>query len=138
MKGELEPKKSAEEYNALIRLTVPQGRFDLVMLGMGEDGHTASLFPRTEGLHAAKTDAIANYLPSKKAWRISRDLRAHRRASPRPTIDVLGASKAPMVKQVFSSPYTPEELPIQKIGTPYHKALWIIDNSALSDLQDIF
>jgi 6-phosphogluconolactonase len=49
-------------------------------------------------------------------------------------IYVLGKSKAKMLKHIFTSPYQPDELPIQRVGTAEHKALWIVDEEAARDL----
>ncbi|NGX57435.1 MAG: 6-phosphogluconolactonase, partial [Chlamydiae bacterium] len=71
MHGETDPQKAADDYNQLIIERVPEQKFDLVMLGMGEDGHTASLFPGTEGLKVEDRWVIANYVPQKETWRLS-------------------------------------------------------------------
>ena len=62
-------KAPALAYEALIEETVPESRFDMVMPGMGDDGHTASLFPKTHGLHVNERLVIANYIPDKETWR---------------------------------------------------------------------
>lgn len=132
MKGELNPYESAVEYNDLIGKYVPDCRFDLIMLGMGDDGHTASLFPFTEGLESTR-EAIANYVPSKRTWRLTLTFACINRAE-YPTVYVLGSSKAYTIERVFKGPNAPEELPIQQVGTKKHPALWIMDNEACKDL----
>ncbi len=119
----------ANAYEKLIQTHVPNLSFDLVMLGMGEDGHTASLFPKTHGLHSNRHSVIANFIPQKDTWRLTLTFECINSAR-HIAIYVLGANKAPMVKRVLTSPFTPDELPIQNIGTPSHKALWILDDSA--------
>lgn len=131
MRGEINHYESAAEYNDLIRKYVPECRFDLMMLGMGDDGHTASLFPFTEGLYAQR-EAIANYIPNKNTWRLSLTFDCINR-SVHPTIYVLGSSKASMVKRVLTGSFNPDELPVQQVGTPDHKAVWILDNEASKD-----
>lgn len=131
MEGEGNIQAHATAYEALIQKHVPNQTFDLVMLGMGEDGHTASLFPETEGLHVTHRLVTANFLPQKNIWRLSLTYDCIN-AAHHIQIYVLGKNKAPMVKQVLSGPYEPDKLPIQKIGTPLHPALWIMDQDAAS------
>ena len=104
---------------------------DLVMLGMGEDGHTASLFPDTSGLLVKGRLVIANYIPSKKTWRMTLTFDAINDAS-QAVFYILGASKAPMLAHVFS---TPPHLPCQRIGTPDHPSLWIADEDAARSIS---
>ena len=103
------------------------------MLGMGEDGHTASLFPRTHGLHSQDRWVVANYIPEKHTWRMTLTFECIN-AAKHISIYVLGKSKSSMVKRVLSNPYEPDELPIQRIGIPEHKALWILDQDASKEL----
>lgn len=134
MVAEGDVESEAEKYEELILNTAPLGNFDLVMLGMGEDGHTASLFPRTHGLHSAERLVVANYIPQKNTWRMTltyKCINAARYIS----IYVIGKSKAAMLEHVLKAPYQPDELPIQRIGTPTHKALWIADAEAASCLR---
>jgi len=126
MKGEGDEEKNARDYDQLIKENVPEQRFDLVMLGMGEDGHTASLFPKTHGLHTVERYAIANFLPEKDVWRLTLTYQCIN-AARHIAIYVIGKNKLPTLKQVFISPYDPDHLPIQRIGTPENKALWITD-----------
>jgi len=124
---------AALEYEKLIEKIVPKSQFDFVMLGMGEDGHTASLFPRTHGLHVQNRLIIANFIPEKNTWRMSFTYKLINDAS-HITIYVIGKSKASMLKQVLNGHYIPDDLPIQRVGTSAHKALWIVDSDAASDL----
>ncbi len=73
MKGELDPIQGAREYEAVLRERSPHEiyRHDLLLLGMGEDGHTASLFPATHALKVTDRWVIENYVPKLNAWRIT-------------------------------------------------------------------
>lgn len=130
--GNLE--KGAEEYEKILLTKVPSGSLDLVMLGMGEDGHTASLFPKTHALHTQAKLVVPNYIPQKSIWRMTFTFECINKAH-HTNIYVLGKSKAEMVKKIFTSSYEPDELPIQRVGTPAHKALWILDTPAAGLLK---
>lgn len=124
--------QAALNYEKVISDHVPDAKFDLVMLGMGEDGHTASLFPKTHGLHVESHRlVIANFIPQKEIWRMSFTFEAIN-AARHTAIYVLGKSKAQTVKTVLTSSYNPDQYPIQKVGTREHKALWILDTEAAS------
>jgi 6-phosphogluconolactonase len=134
MVGEGDIEANARNYEELIKKHVPHETFDVVMLGMGEDGHTASLFPKTHGLHADKRQVIGNYVPRLDTWRMSLTYDAINHARFR-LIYVIGKNKAEMVKNIFTHHYSPDELPIQRVGTPSHKAIWIFDKEAISELN---
>lgn len=121
----------AKTYDGLIATILPSGQFDLVMLGMGDDGHTASLFPGTKGLEIKNRSAIVNFIPEKKSYRLSLTFECINRAK-EILIYVLGGSKAEMVTKVFQNPYNQELLPVQAVGTKDNKALWILDKDAAS------
>jgi 6-phosphogluconolactonase len=121
MKGEGDLQKNAADYRDLIHRTLDKHLFDLVMLGVGEDGHTASLFPRTAALHSNETVA-ANWIEEKKTWRLTLTFPCINQ-SRHSMILALGKAIVPKVLEApIESPY-----PASKIGTPEHKALWILD-----------
>lgn len=126
--------EAAKQYEKLILEKVPNASFDLVMLGMGEDGHTASLFPKTHGLHAENSLVIANFIPEKNIWRMTLTFECINTAH-HISIYVLGSSKSAMVKQVFTSDQDSDQVPIERIGTRMHKALWILDADAAHQLD---
>jgi 6-phosphogluconolactonase len=135
MVAEVDIEKNARAYEDLIREKVPNREFDLVMLGMGDDGHIASLFPGTRGLNKNKELVIANYVPLKQTWRLSFTYTCIHQARVI-CIYVLGKSKAKMVALALEGEVTEENLiPAQRVGTPSHHALWVLDVDASSDLH---
>lgn len=128
-----DPNANAQTYEDLIIKHVHSQSFDLMTLGMGEDGHTASLFPKTHGLHPNERLVIANFIPQMNAWRITLTFDCIN-ASQHIAIYVLGKSKANMVKKALTDTYDPDNLPIQRVGTPSHKALWILDNDSAKEI----
>jgi 6-phosphogluconolactonase len=119
MEGELEPEVAAARYESLLRNNfrlegAESPRFDLVSLGMGDDGHTASIFPHTEAIHTLGRLVTANKVPQKDTWRITLTWPVINHAS---SVFFLigGTNKAELVKEVFTGPHDPERLPSQLI-----------------------
>ena len=133
MVAEQDIEENALRYEEAIQKTLGDHPFDLVILGMGEDGHTASLFPQTEGLKAKNRTAIANYVPQKNTWRMTLTFEAINGAK-NTAIYILGAGKKDTLKKVLTSELDPNRYPIQNIGTRENKALWIVDEAAALEL----
>ena len=119
MEGELEPEVAAARYESLLRNNfrlegAESPRFDLVELGMGDDGHTASIFPHTEAIHTLGRLVTANQVPQKDTWRITLTWSVINHAN---SVFFLigGSGKAELVKEVFMGPHDPERLPSQLI-----------------------
>lgn len=134
MQAEGNIEEGALAYEKLLQANLPEKSFDLMMLGMGEDGHVASLFPETHALHTKDRLAIENYIPQKEKWRMTVTFDCINRSR---TIAVylMGKSKADTLKRVLTGPYRPDHLPAQRVGSPSRKALWIADKEALSSIQ---
>ncbi len=133
MEAEKNIEQNALEYEKLIQSTLKGRGFDFIMLGMGEDGHTASLFPKTEGLKVIGRLVIANYIPQKNTWRMTLTFECINAAS-HIAIYVLGKSKQEILKNVLTSKKS--TYPIENIGTIKNKALWIVDNEAAILIQN--
>ncbi|MDF2576948.1 MAG: pgl [Chlamydiales bacterium] len=122
---------AAQEYERLLQKELHQGMFDLIMLGMGDDGHTASLFPNTEGLSEKRYSVIANYVPQKQCWRLTFTFPAIHKTRDL-CVYTLGENKASMLYNVLKGEYLPTQLPAQAVGTEAVPALWIVDKAATS------
>jgi 6-phosphogluconolactonase len=139
IQGELDPEEAAARYEFDIRQSFRlEGAelpcFDLVALGMGPDGHTASLFPHTEGLHEMMRIAIANHVvQQKEAWRVTLTRPVINRAR-----DVFflieGEDKVAALKQVFLGPYNPETYPSQLIQPASRRITLLLDSAAAAAL----
>jgi 6-phosphogluconolactonase len=119
MEGELEPEVAAARYESELRNSfrlegAELPRFDLISLGLGPDGHTASLFPHTEALHEINHLAVANNVQNKDAWRITLTWPVINRAA---SVFFLigGADKAQVLNEVMTGPRDVGRLPSQLI-----------------------
>lgn len=138
MEGELDPAEAAARYEAAIRnrfrlegAQLPV--FDLVALGMGPDGHTASLFPHTEGLHELSRIVIPNHVLQKETWRVT--LTSPVINEGRKVIFLIGgADKTEVLSQVLSDKYDPETWPSQLIQPKSGKLLMLLDQAAAAKL----
>lgn len=129
MRGEIDPNQAAIEYGQLLKEKFGDGGLDLIFLGMGPDGHTASLFPGTEALREAKHRCVANYVPKLSAWRITMTAPFINRAGTVMFL-VTGADKAQRLKEVLEGPTDPERLPSQLIRPDPGKLVWLLDAEA--------
>lgn len=129
---EKEIEKNALEYEKIIHTVLGKRSFDLIMLGMGDDGHTASLFPHTKALQSQGRLVIANEVPQHKTWRMTMTFECINLAE-NIVIYVLGAGKKQMLAKVLKSNQS-DEFPAQHIGTAAHPALWIADEAAAAEL----
>ncbi len=103
--------------------------FDLILLGMGDDGHTASLFPFTEALNETEKIAVANQVEKLNATRLTLTFTAINNAS-NIIFLVVGASKAAVLKEVLEGEFKPEKFPAQNINPKHGNLFWLIDRQA--------
>lgn len=131
--SELEPESASKEYaNTLSDFADPPlawPRFDLALLGMGEDGHTASLFPNSPVEVDSPTLAVtANYQdrPANRVTLTQKVLNSSRNV----IFLVTGKAKAATLSRVLSDNYKPGELPAQRIAPKDGNLIWLIDEEA--------
>lgn len=110
---------------------VPQ--FDLILLGMGPDGHTASLFPGTDGLKEKSRLVIANWVEKLKTHRLSFTLPVLNAAHCVAFL-VSGTDKAPALKAVLEGNEPGEQYPAKLVHPKDGKLIWFLDRAAASGL----
>ena len=140
IKGEYpDTAQAAVEYQATIQreFGLKAGefpRFDLVLLGMGSEGHTLSLFPGTKALHETQRIVTRNWVGKLYTERITLTAPAANNAA-NIIFMIAGADKACALKAVLEGPHEPEQLPAQMIQPSNGKLLWLVDQAAGSMLS---
>jgi len=140
IKGEYpDAEQAAQEYEQALRtyFQLKDGeypRFDLLLAGMGNEGHTLSLFPGTKALHPGARVVVRNWVGKLYTERITLTAPAASNAA-RIIFMVTGADKAPALKAVLEGPYEPEQLPAQLLQPKNGKLLWLVDAAAGSMLS---
>ena len=135
IKGEYkDTEKAAQEYEQALHVSFKLAdgqfpRFDLVLLGMGNEGHTLSLFPGTKALREAKRIVVRNWIGKLYTDRITLTAPAVNQAA-LVIFMVTGADKALALKGVLEGPCEPEQLPAQMIQPQSGKLLWLVDAAA--------
>jgi 6-phosphogluconolactonase len=132
IQAQREPSQAAADYEMLLRaLCGERPRMDLLFLGMGDDGHTASLFPHTKALEETQRWVVENYVEKLGVWRIT--FTAHAiNAAAEVLFLVSGANKAERLHQVLRGDYQPHQLPSQLVKPTDGKLFWYVDEAAAS------
>jgi 6-phosphogluconolactonase len=132
-----EPATAAIDYAHILKVfaTPPLEwpRFDLVLLGMGEDGHTASLFPGSPVEVTSPTVAVTANYQDRPARRVSLTPLVFNSAR-QIVFLVSGESKAETLANVLNGEYHPEQLPAQRIHPTDGEVIWLVDEAAASKL----
>lgn len=128
IRGEIDPNEAAKEYGQMLKERFGDGGLDLVLLGMGPDGHTASLFPGTQALHEAHHRCVANFVPKLNAWRVTLTAPFINR-SKQVMLLVAGADKSQILSKVLEEPADAERYPVQSIQ-PEGRLIWLMDAAA--------
>jgi 6-phosphogluconolactonase len=138
MEGELEPEVAAARYESVIRNSfklegAETPTFDLILLGMGDDGHTASLFPHTDALNEMSHIVVPNHVPQKDAWRITLTWPVINQGREVAFL-IEGSAKAQVLHDVFLGPYQPETYPSQIIRPASGQLTLLLDAAAAAKL----
>jgi 6-phosphogluconolactonase len=138
MEGELDPERAASRYESELRNSfrlegAELPRFDLIALGMGPDGHTASLFPHTPALHEMGRLVTANHVAQKDTWRITLTWPVINRAN---SVFFLvdGSDKAQILNEVLTGTRDVDRLPSQLIWPASGILTLFLDKSAAAQL----
>jgi 6-phosphogluconolactonase len=137
MRGELDPGEAAEEYERTLGETfgvdhpdVP--RFDLVILGVGADGHTGSLFPGTTAVDEQERWVAATYVPQMQMWRVTLTYPVFNAA--RTTLALVsGESKAEAIRRIFDP--NEQDKPPAAYVRPEGQMIWLLDEAAAAQLK---
>ena len=144
IRGEDDPVAAAAAYERELRETfttptgpprsIPGARFDLVLLGMGDNGHTASLFPGLAAVRETARWVMAEYIDAVSMWRVTLSPVVINAAA-QVVFLVSGGAKAGMLRRVIEGPDQPDVLPAQAIAPSESRPLWLVDAAAAADLQ---
>lgn len=142
--GEDEPDAAAAAYERELRSLLgtpggkpeptPGARFDLVLLGMGADGHTASLFPGSTAARESERWVAAEQVAATPAWRVTLTPVVINAAA-EVTFLVSGREKAAMLRRVLEDPCCPDELPAQAVAPSDGQLRWLVDAAAAADIR---
>jgi 6-phosphogluconolactonase len=140
LEGELKPTLAAKRYEDLLRRHFPQpgqSTFDLLLLGMGDDGHTASLFPDTAAVIEENRWVLGYYVEHLASWRLTltSPVLNHARNI---LFMVTGETKADTLSHVLTGKNDPRKYPAQVINPTGGELLWLVDRAAASLLPNRF
>lgn len=134
----LTPQESARQYEDTLRKVFGLGpseapAFDLIFLGMGEDGHTASCFPYTDVITEYKKLVDCPFVPKLNAYRITLTP-VVLQAAIRVIFMVAGEDKASVLRDVLEGHYNPEMYPSQLLRDATGQVIWLVDRASASQL----
>lgn len=133
----IKPEDFASSYNALLKEKLgDDGVMDLILLGMGGDGHTASLFPGTAVLDEKEKWVSAYYLDAQQMYRITLTAPFLNKAK-KIIVLTFGDAKAEALKEVLEGEYDPSLYPSQLLKPSEGELLFLVDEKAAKYLNDI-
>ncbi len=125
-----DPQAAAADYTATLERIMPDARPDLVLLGIGDDGHTASLFPGSDALDEPERGYVATWVAAKDAWRLTATLPLLA-AARKVMFLVTGSGKAPAIAAILRDA---EPLPARRVAEAADDVTWFLDAAAASHL----
>ncbi|HEY4290780.1 MAG TPA: 6-phosphogluconolactonase [Puia sp.] len=136
MRTDIGPEQSALEYEKILHqyFDTTSNTFDLVLLGMGDDGHTLSLFPGMPIVHEEKAWAKAFFLPAQDMYRITLTKTIVNKAAHIAFLTT-GTGKAHALKEVQKGAYNPDLYPSQEIKPVNGELHWFVDEAAAAGLK---
>lgn len=136
MRAESEPERAARDYSQLLRekLDGNPPRFDLMLLGMGEDGHTASLFPHSSAILDVDNFVSAPYVEKLKAQRLTLTFPVINEAA-KVIFLVVGESKAETLRIVLEEEVSGMNYPAQLVSPTDGELIWLVDEAAAERLS---
>jgi 6-phosphogluconolactonase len=144
MHGEDDPERAAASYEATLRTLFrtpssspsfePGRNIDLALLGLGDNGHTASIFPGSAIVDERSRWIRSEYVPAVSMWRITMTAPLLNAATGILFL-VTGGEKASVLRQVVEGPRKPHELPAQLIAPTHGRIQWLADSAAAAELQ---
>jgi 6-phosphogluconolactonase len=136
MRGEEDPPRAARAYEELLENEFGRAdrtpRFDFVLLGLGSDGHTASLFPGTRAVGEKRRRVVANWIPKLSEWRLTLTLPVVNAARSAIFL-VTGSEKATVVSTVLRMKRGVSTLPASLVRPRRGSLIWILDEAAAAD-----
>lgn len=135
IRGELHPADGARDYETVLaeHFGTEPAQFDLVFLGLGTDGHTASLFPGAPVLREWTRRAAEVYVAELNMWRVTLTATVLNAAAVVAFL-VSGADKADVLREVIFGPREPDRLPAQLVQPTASETRWLVDRAAASRL----
>jgi 6-phosphogluconolactonase len=137
MRGEEKPQRAAREYEEALVEEFGSGErapvLDFALLGLGTDGHTASLFPGTRAVEETQRNVVENYVPKLGEWRLTLTLPVLN-AARRAVFLVVGKEKRDAVAAVVRAEPGRADLPASLVRPPRGSLVWIVDEAAASSL----
>jgi 6-phosphogluconolactonase len=132
LRGELDPAQAAQAYeDDLCSVFGTRPRFDLILLGLGADAHTASLFPQTPALHEQQRWVVAQYVEQLQANRLTLTPPIINQAA-HVIFLITGSDKAAVLRSVWHGPYDPARFPAQIVMPTSGRVTWLVDQTVVN------